>query len=171
MPPQRQVVMRRTPSSDPDESPTLVPPSRYPPTAVAAATPPPSRRPLKTRRPLRLRTSSIVSAALGATLMSGCEVVALSVETGTGTIVVRLEDDGHDRRDPWRMRVRQAGQPDRTIEAAPPAPLELTVLTDVPVELTLFAPPGCLTLGPNPRTVEPAEDATVAASFAVRCTR
>lgn len=118
----------------------------------------------------RASLSSVVSAALGAVLLAGCEVVALSVDTGTGIIVVRLEDDGHhDRRDPWRMRVRQAGQPDRIVAAAPRAPLELTVPVDAPVELTLLAPAGCLTIGPNPRTVEPARDASVSADFTVHC--
>ena len=104
-------------------------------------------------------------------LLTGCEFVALSVDTGTGLIVVRLEDDRRDRRDPYRMRIRQSGQPERMITARLETPVELTVPAASPVELTLFAPAGCSTLGPNPRTVEPAADATVTASFTVRCTR
>lgn len=118
----------------------------------------------------RARFSSIMSAALCAMLTSGCEVVALSVNTGTGIIVVRLEDDGHRPREPWRMRVRQSGYPERIVAAAPDAPLEFSVAADGPVELTLLAPPGCRTLGPNVRTVEPSADGTVTARFSVRCT-
>jgi hypothetical protein len=117
----------------------------------------------------RSLSAAILTAAC--LLLAGCEVVALSVDTGTGLIVVRFEDDGRSGSDPWRMRVRQAGQPERIVAVGPGAPLELTLPATGPVELTLLVPPGCSTLTPNPRTIQPSEAASVTATFSVRCTR
>lgn len=118
--------------------------------------------------PLLLRGGAMM---LGAWLLTGCEVVALSVDAGSGIIVVRLEDDSGGRGGTYRVRVRQVGQPDRIVLAASDAPVELTVPADGPVELTLFVPEGCVTRGPNPLTVQPAADGTVSSRFKVACTR
>ena len=116
--------------------------------------------------PLLVRAGAVI---LGTCLLTGCEVVALSVDAGSGIIVVRLEDDSGGRRGPYRMRVRQAGRPDRIVLAAADAPVELAVPADGPVELTLFVPAGCVTRGPNPLTVRPAADGAVSSRFAVAC--
>jgi hypothetical protein len=112
----------------------------------------------------------LASAAIGAGPLAGCEVVSLSIDSGTGLIVVRLEDDGGGRRGGYRMRVRQVGQADRVIAAGLDAPLELAVPASGPVELTLIPPAGCLTVSANPRIVDPGADGTVTARFDVRCT-
>ncbi len=112
----------------------------------------------------------VASIALGVGPLGGCEVVALSIDSGAGLIVVRLEDDGGGRRGGYRMRVRQAGEADRIVAAEPDAPLELTVPATGPVELTLLPSAGCLTLSANPRIVDPGVDGTVTARFDVRCT-
>lgn len=110
------------------------------------------------------------SVLLSTAVLTGCEVVAFSVETGTGRIVVRLEDDGPSPRDRYRLRVRQSGEAEQVLPVEPGAALELTVSAAGPVELTLLVPAGCLTVGPNPRMVAPAADGTVTAWFSARCT-
>lgn len=117
----------------------------------------------------RLRRARFI-ALFAASLVGGCEVVAFSVDSSTGRIVVRLEEDGRDRRDGYRMRVRHSGAPDQVIVVRSGEPLALTVPAAGPVELTLLAPSGCHVTRPNPRTVEPAADGTVTARFTVRCT-
>ena len=119
----------------------------------------------------RRSLSETLLVLLCTVLVAGCEVVALSLDTGTGLIVVRFEGDGPSRREPWRMRVRQAGQPERIVTAEPGEPVELTVPASGPAELTLLTPVGCRAIGANPRIVEPAADATVTARFTVRCDR
>jgi len=75
--------VRRRPGPDPDESPSLVPPRRNPPTAVATATPPPPARDPHYPRGMN-RVQRISAGLLGAVGVTAG--VALATLPGLGLV-------------------------------------------------------------------------------------
>jgi hypothetical protein len=100
--------------------------------------------------------------------IAGCDVVAVSFDGSSGLVVVLVSGGDGTSRD-YRVRARQEGHPDRTVLVTPGHELRLTVMGDVPVELTLLLPSGCRATTPNPQIVVPAASPDIRASFDVRC--
>ena len=112
---------------------------------------------------VHLAAASAIGLGLG-----GCDVVSLSFDGSAGLVVVVVSDrEGPSRR--YRVRARQDGHPDRTVEVTPGRELRLAVTGAEPIELTLLLPSGCRATTPNPQTVIPDRDSNVRASFGADC--
>ena len=117
--------------------------------------------------PMIVRLAAAGALALG---LGGCDVVALSFDGSSGLVVVVVSDDGGGPSRRYRVRARQEGHAERTVEIVPGRELRLPVTGSERVELTLLLPDGCGATTPNPQTVAPDRDATVRASFGAECT-
>jgi hypothetical protein len=109
-----------------------------------------------------LAGAAVVLAAAGCDL----DLVALSFDGSSGLVVVVISDDGSRR---YRVRARQEGHADRTVDVVPGRELRLPVTGTEPVELTLLLPDGCRATTPNPQVVAPAGAAHVHATFSAEC--
>lgn len=109
-----------------------------------------------------------LAAAAALLAAGGCDVVALSFDGSSGLVVIVVsDDDGPSRR--YRVRARQEGHADRTVDVIAGRELRLPVTGSEPVELTLLVPTGCRATTPNPQTVVPSGAPDVRATFAAEC--
>jgi len=116
-----------------------------------------------------IRRIMVALGLAGTAALAGCDSWALSFDGSSGLVVVIVSGDDPAPSGGYRIRTRQAGQPDRIVTVEPGRELRLDAPTADPIELTLLPPEGCRALGANPRTVTPAPDAVVRASFELEC--
>ena len=117
------------------------------------------------------RCSQLLAGAAVVLAAAGCDLdlVALSFDGSSGLVVVVISDDGSGPSRRYRVRARQDGHADRTVDVVPGRELRLPVTGTEPVELTLLLPDGCRATTPNPQVVAPAGAAHVHATFSAEC--
>ena len=101
-------------------------------------------------------------------ILAACDQWHLSVNSD-GLLLVSVIGDEREPRDRFRVRTRDSNGTVRTLDMPTSGRLTLSRMAGGTLELTLLAPEGCTVRGPNPQLLTVTPDASVSASFDVRC--